>query len=113
MPVIKFSVSDDDYKKIEEKANAQKMRITEFVRSAVLDTPSIFTPVEAEKRALERFAPGVEFTLPQAYKSEEWEGIGTYAGVFGTNFYHYVTKYSNKIEFVCMKRHAIYRIKTN
>lgn len=113
MPVIKFSVSDDDYKKIEKKADAQKMRITEFVRSAVLDTSPIFTSVEAEKRALKRFAPGVEFTLPQVYDSEEWEDIGTYAGGFGTNFYHYVTKYSTKIEFVCMKRHAIYRIKAN
>ncbi|MCM1328526.1 MAG: hypothetical protein NC253_03720 [Ruminococcus sp.] len=110
MPVIKFSVSESDYKTIETNANAQKMRIPEFVRSAVLNTPSIFTPIEAEKRALAQFAPGVEFTLPQIY-GEDWEGIGKSGGGFGTSFYNYIIKYSTKIEFVRYKRYAIYKIK--
>lgn len=111
MPVIKFSVNDADYKIIEANAHAQKMRISEFVRLAVLNTPSIFTSVEAERRALAQFAPNTDFTLPMVY-GKDWEGVGTYAGGFGNNFYYYVTNYSTKIEFVCMKRHAIYRIKS-
>ena len=116
MPIIKLSLTDEEFAELLKQADGEKMSIQDFIRYKLLSkkNPSIFTPEEAEKRALNKFTAEDEpFTLPDIY-GEEWEKLNPrMTGVFGKRFYNYL-KTSDLIEFAGMTadgRRATYRIK--
>lgn len=116
MPVIKLSLTEDEFKDLSRLADGEKMSIQDFIRYKLLDkkNPSIFTPEEAERRALEKFtSEDAAFTLPDVY-GEEWSELNPrMTGVFGKRFFNYL-KTSNTIEFAGMTsdgRRATYRVK--
>lgn len=116
MPVVKLSLTTEEFEILSEQAAGEKMTVQDFIRYRLLSkkNPEIFTPEEAQRRALEKF--GVEdepFTLPDVY-GEEWEKLNPrMTGVFGKRFFNHV-KDSGSIEFAGMTaggRRATYRIK--
>ena len=115
MPVVKFSISDEQMSCLEKEAAQASMTVQDYVRfrlfgegEAIL--PAIFTPEEAVRRALEKYNSGDHFTIPELY-GEEWTLTRkTGAGVFGRKFYDY-TKDRTDIEWVKRAgRHAQYKI---
>lgn len=116
MPIVKLSLTDEEFEELLKQADGEKMSIQDYIRYRLLSkkNPSIFTPEEAEKRALEKFTAEDEpFTLPDVY-GEEWEKLNPrMTGVFGKRFYNYL-KTSDLIEYAGMTadgRRATYRIK--
>ena len=114
MPIIKLSLSDEYYKKLQEMAQNEKMSIQDYIRDRLFTETSIFTPVEAVKRALNKYNSGGCFTLPELY-GKDWTIERGVAGVFGKRFFNYIENGgSDKIEFAGMTnygRHAQYRMK--
>lgn len=57
MPVVKISLTDEEYQELEKLATDEKMSIQDFIRYKMLSqkNPSIFVPEEAARRALEKF----------------------------------------------------------
>lgn len=116
MPVIKLSLTEDEFKDLSRLADGEKMSIQDFIRYKLLakKNPSIFLPEVAEKLALEKFTSddGV-FTLPDVF-GEDWSELNPrMTGVFGKRFFNYV-KTSDAIEFAGMTpdgRRATYRVK--
>lgn len=115
MPIIKISLTEDEYQEIEVLANNEKMSIQDFVRYKMLSkkNPSIFTPEEAVERALKKFKKSDEaFTLPDIY-GDEWSNLNPrMTGVFGKRFFNYL-KNIDSIKFVGMTldgRRATYKI---
>ncbi len=104
MPIIKFSVDQDHYNELCRIAQSKGISVQDVVREKVFNKPSsIFVPSEAVRRALSMFADGTPFTLPQLY-GDEWavmkRGV---AGIFGRQFFDYITENCpNKIMFVGM-----------
>lgn len=116
MPIVKLSLTDEEFDELSKQADGEKMSIQDYIRYRLLSkkNPSIFTPEEAEKRALEKYTAEDEpFTLPDVY-GEEWVKLNPrMTGAFGKRFYNYL-KTSDLIEFVGMTadgRRATYRIK--
>lgn len=114
MAVIKLSLSDEYYDKLQEMAQSEKMSIQDYIRDRLFSEKSIFTPVEAVKRALDKYNSGDCFTVPELYGGD-WTIERGIAGVFGKRFFNYIEDGgSDKIEFVGMTnygRHAQYRMK--
>ncbi|MBP0964809.1 MAG: DUF1413 domain-containing protein [Oscillospiraceae bacterium] len=115
MPIIKLSLTEEEYQTLESSAKEEKMTVQDYIRFKMLSkrVPTIFEPEEAVRRALSKFAKGEVFTLPDIY-GEEWSKLNPrMTGVFGKRFYNYVEPMS-EIEFVGMthdKRRAAYTIK--
>lgn len=116
MPIVKLSLTDEEFRELLKQADGEKMSVQDFIRYKLLSkkNPSIFTPEEAEKRALEKYTrEDKPFTLPDIY-GEEWEKLDPrMTGVFGKRFYNYL-KTSDLIVFAGMtadRRRATYRIK--
>jgi len=122
MPVIKLSLTDDEVQRLqqimEEEDNTSNMTIQDYIRFKVLGqtNPSIFTPEEAVRRALEKFSTDDgPFTLPDIY-GDEWQLLNPrMTGVFGKRFFNYLkADSSSQIEYVGMvdrDRRASYKIK--
>ena len=64
MPVVKFSLSDEYYEKLEEMAMNDGVSIQDYVRNRLFNLKTIFTPAEAVERALKKYKKGDTFTLP-------------------------------------------------
>lgn len=116
MPVVKLSLAEDEFEELSKLAGDEKMSVQDFIRYKLLSkkNPEIFTPEEAEKRALEKFTAEDEpFTLPDVY-GDDWEKLDPrMTGVFGKRFFNYL-KTSKLIEFAGMtagRRRATYRIR--
>lgn len=122
MPIIKISLSDDEYTQVLRMLGADemtsKMSIQDFIRYKILgkSNPDIFTPEEAVRRALEKYSSEDEpFTLPDIY-GDEWQLLNPrMTGVFGKRFFNYLkADSSSQIEYVGMvdrDRRASYKIK--
>lgn len=122
MPIIKISLSNDEYTQVLKMLGADemtsKMSIQDFIRYKILgkSNPDIFTPEEAVRRALEKYSSEDEpFTLPDIY-GDEWQLLNPrMTGVFGKRFFNYLKADSSlQIEYVGMvdrDRRASYKIK--
>jgi len=115
MPVVKISLTKEEYQQLENLATVEKMSIQDFIRYKMLShkNPSIFVPEEAVRRALEKFSKEDEpFTLPHIY-DELWRDLNPrMTGVFGKRFFNYIKNIS-EIEFAGMTqdgRRATYKI---
>ncbi|HAE51675.1 MAG TPA: hypothetical protein DCG30_00270 [Ruminococcus sp.] len=114
MPVIKISFSDEDFQIIKNLAAADRISVQDYIRKIVLpNMNTIFTPEEAEKRAVGKFKKGDKpFTLSDIYGSDWYSMKRGISGVFGRRFYDYVTADSEYIEFAGMENNiAHYKIK--
>lgn len=115
MPVVKISLTDEEYQELDTLATDEKMSIQDFIRYKMLSqkSPSIFVPEEAARRALEKFSKeDAPFTLPDIY-DELWCNLNPrMTGVFGKRFFNYIKNIS-EIEYAGMTpdgRRATYKI---
>ena len=111
--LIRFSVTDDEYRILLDAAASESMSIQDYIRSTLLGdrTDSLFTPGRAVELALSKFKEGDSpWSLPDVY-GDLWSSLDQkLAGPFGKRFYNHI-KNIDKIEFVGMdKRRATYRI---
>ena len=116
MPIIKLSLTEEEFKKLSELAKGENLSGQDYIRYKIFGekSPSMFTPEEAERRALEKFSERDKpFTLPDIY-GEEWGELDPRkTGVFGKRFFNYL-KTSDSIEYVGMTadgRRATYQVK--
>ena len=115
MPVIKISLTDEAYAKMNDMAKVSGISIQDLIRSKVLgEDTSIFTPEDAVQRVFAKYNVGDLFTLPELYGTE-WASMSRgVAGVFGKQFFNYVADTCpNKIMFVKKvnnDRHAQYQV---
>lgn len=120
MPIIKLSLTEEELDALQnlrgENVETVNMSIQDFIRYKLLgkSNPSIFTPEEAVRRALEKFTKDDEpFSLPDIYASD-WSSLNPrMTGVFGKRFFNYL-KNIEAIEYAGMTpdgRRALYRIK--
>ena len=116
MPLIKLSLTDEEFEELQKLADVEKMSIQDLIRYKLLlkKNPAIFVPEEAVARALEKFTTDDEpFTLPDIY-GEAWSNLNPHmTGVFGKRFFNYL-KTIDSIEYAGMTldgRRATYRIK--
>ena len=106
MPVVRFSVTDEELKDLERKAKEAGTTVKLYSKNRALGIePNIFTPKEALKRALMKYTRDDDpFTLPDLYTDEEWftmsNSMGS-AGQFGKAFFVYCTDVEpGKVEYV-------------
>lgn len=113
MAVIKFSLSEPDFKDLQERAQQEDMSIQDYIRKSLFNSTTIFTPTQAVNKALNKYNKGDCFTLPELY-GDDWSLQRGASGVFGRRFFTHVTNnFSDKIQFVGMTnygRHAQYKI---
>ena len=113
MPTVKFTVSDAHYQELTELAQKEGMSIQDYIRSRLFHVTTIFTPEEAVRRALEQYAQGDTFTVPELY-GKDWSLKQGEAGIFGKRFFHYVLDHcQEQIQFTGMTdsgRHAQYKV---
>lgn len=109
---IKFTLSDENYKELVERAGNQS--IQDYIRSVLF--PNQITPITPEiavSKALSKYDKGDTFSVPEIF-GDEWTLTNGYAGVFGRRFCKLVeTEYYDKIRFTetfNRKGHAIYEI---
>ncbi len=95
MATIRFDLSDEYKKKLEQEAEAAHMNVQDYIRYRLFEVKTIFTVDEAVRRIRNgdyddrsKYPDG--FTLPDVY-GESWTIERGPAGVFGRNFYNYVT----------------------
>ena len=95
---IKFTISDENYQKLLERAGDQSVQ--DFIRSVLFpDQVNPITPEIAVTKALSKYSKGDTFTVPDIF-GDEWNLTNGYAGVFGKRFYNLVKDdYSDKIKF--------------
>ncbi len=116
MPVIKISLTENEYEKIDALAGSEKMTIQDYIRYKIFSkkSPSIFVPEEAENRALSKFSKGDVFSLPDIY-GDDWIKLSPrMTGVFGRRFFKYLEEKDGQIKFIGMapdQRRATYTIK--
>lgn len=120
MPIIKLSLTEEELADLQNLRGAEEttenMSIQDFIRFKLLgkSNPSIFTPEEAVRRALEKFSKDDKpFTLPDIY-GDEWSSLNPrMTGVFGKRFFNYL-KTIDSIEYDGMSqdgRRATYKVK--
>lgn len=113
MPVVKFSLNDEYYKKLEEMAKEEGVSIQDCVRSKLFGIPMEYTPADAVERALKKYKKGDRFTIPELYE-EDWNLPRGEAGVFCKKVFNYIIDAcSDKIKYVGLvhyERHAQYEI---
>lgn len=102
MPVVKFSLSEEHFKRLAEMAAQDSVPVQDYIRNKLFGVTSIFTPIEAVDRAVKKYGTGELFTLPELY-DDEWTIQRGVAGVFGKQFFNYITsECPGRIEFVGM-----------
>ena len=117
MPIIKLSLTSDEYCILHNLANDERLTIQDLIRTKFFSKKNllIFTPEEAVRRALEKYTPDdPPFTLPDIY-GDEWLNLEPrMTGVFGKRFFNHVNTIDT-INFVGMtsdRRRATYIITT-
>ena len=116
MPIIKLSLMESEHAIITELAKNENLSIQDYIRYKMFGEKrsSKFTPEEAERRALEKYALNDDpFTLPDIYENEWKELEARMSGVFGKRFFNYLKKKSNAVAFAGMSvdgRRATYKI---
>ena len=96
---IKFSVSDDNYRIIEDEAGKRNLSIQDYIRWRLFPEQVPFTPQDAAEKALKDRKKGETFTLPKLY-GEDWTLPNGVAGQFGKKFFALVEKeYKGRIQF--------------
>ncbi|MCP1110558.1 single-stranded DNA-binding protein [Ohessyouella blattaphilus] len=93
MPTIKFSLNDEYFKKLEKAAEDKGMTIQDYIRYKLFDLNTIFTVEEAVRRVQNGGYNDETFSLPDLYK-EEWTLERGMAGVFGKNFYNFISEHT-------------------
>ncbi len=93
MATIKFSLNDEYSRKLEETAKDKGMTIQDYIRYRLFDLNTIFTVEEAVRRVQNGDYKDKIFSLPDLY-GEEWTLERGMAGVFGKNFYNYITEHT-------------------
>ena len=118
MPNIKLALTIEEMKLLEKEAEKEHLSVQDFIRYKLFSTrcSQIFTPEEAEHRALNKFQEEVLFSLPEVY-GEEWGQLAPrMTGAFGKRFYHYLKRTHSSIVFVKMtpnRTRALYKIEKN
>jgi len=112
MPFIKLTLSEEELSTLQAISKEKNMGVQDYIRLVLFNKKSIFTPEEAERRAMKLPKDYGPFSLPDLYTSEEWGMISTgEAGVFGRRFYKYVDNIDS-IDFLGMaNRRARYIVK--
>ena len=81
---IKFTLSDENYKELVERAGNQS--IQDYIRSVLFpDQTNPITPEIAISKALSKYNKGDTFSVPEIF-GDEWTLTNGYAGVFGRRF---------------------------
>ena len=93
MPTIKFSLNDEYYSKLEAAAANKGMTIQDYIRYKLFDLNTIFTVEEAVRRFQQGDFKNAPFSLPDLY-AESWTLERGMAGVFGKNFYNYISEHT-------------------
>lgn len=94
MPVVKLTLNDEYYEKLQKMAKEKNQSVQDYIRSVVFDLHTIFTPEEAVKRIQAGAVDHLdEFTLPDLY-GNDWTIERGPAGVFGKNFFNYVEEHT-------------------
>ena len=110
---IKFTISDDLYVDLCDRAAAAKLSVQDYIRMELFGDSNAFTPQDAVDRALSQYSKGDFFTVPEIF-GDSWNLPNGVAGQFGKKFYALVeSEYSTKIRFTQTfntKKHAIYEI---
>ncbi|MBU3214782.1 DUF1413 domain-containing protein [Clostridium estertheticum] len=113
MAVYKFTLNDEYSHKLEQMAKKDGVSVQDCIRNRLFNLTTIYTPVEAVKRAMNKYEKDVCFTLPELYGAE-WNIQRGVAGVFGKQFFNYIShECSDKIKYVGMTnygRHAQYKM---
>jgi len=114
--IIKVTLDDESYQKLTAEATEEGISLQDLIRIRLLgEDMAMFTPAEAERRAIAKYAPGEGFSLPNLYTGEEWAKLGRgAAGIFGRQFNKYIEGDNSmqKIEYVdIVNRRAQYRMK--
>lgn len=114
MAVLKLTLSDEYYEKLQEMARNEHKSMQDYIRDKIFGIETIFTPEEAVRRIKEgNYEIGSEFTLPDVY-GDDWTIERGPAGVFGKKFYNYTIENPDLgIRFVNMGkygRRAVYKI---
>lgn len=109
---VKFTISDDNYKTLCRRAEAEKLGIQDYIRQQLFPEQIPFTPQDAVRRALNTYEPGDTFTVPEIY-GDSWNLPNGMAGQFGKKFCALVEQeYTSQIRFTGQydrKRHAVYQ----
>ena len=113
MGTFRFDLNEEYSHRLEEDAAKKRMNIQEYIRFKLFGETTIFTVGELLKRVQTGEFKNREFTVPDAYSTEEWSRIDRgNAGVLGKNFYTYISDHPELgIRFVpnrTIKRRAVY-----
>lgn len=92
MPTIKFSLNDEYFKTLGKAAEDKGMTIQDYIRYKLFDLNTIFTVEEAVRRVQTGNYKDKTFSLPDLY-GDSWTLERGMAGVFGKNFYKYISKH--------------------
>lgn len=92
MTTIKFSLNDEYYTKLKTAAENKGMTIQDYIRYKLFDLNTIFTVEEAIRRVHTGGYKGKTFSLPDLY-GDSWTLKRGMAGVFGKNFYNYISEH--------------------
>lgn len=93
MPTVKFSLNDEYFKKLEKAAEDKGMTIQDYIRYKLFDLNTIFTVEEAVRRVQTGDYKDKTFSLPDLY-GDSWTLERGMAGVFGKNFYNYISEHT-------------------
>lgn len=109
---IKFTVSDENYNALRERAGSQTLQ--DYIRTVLFpEQASPITPEMAVSKALAKYTKGERFTVTEIF-GDDWNLANGYAGVFGRNFFKLVkSDFSDKIRFTetfNRKGHTVYEI---
>ena len=92
MPTVKFSLNDEYFEKLEKAAVDKGMTVQDYIRYKLFDLNTIFTVEEAIRRVQAGDYKGKTFSLPDLY-GNSWTLERGMAGVFGKNFYRYISEH--------------------
>ena len=93
MPTIKFSLNDEYYSKLEASAENNGMTMQDYIRYKLFDLNTIFTVEEAVRRVQNGDYKHKTFSLPDLY-GDSWTLERGMAGVFGKNFFNYISEHN-------------------
>ena len=102
MPNIKLALTIEEMDLLKKEAEIEHISVQDYIRYKLFFTrcSQIFTPEEAERRALVKFQEDVLFSLPEVY-DDEWGKLDPrMTGVFGRRFRNYLAKTNSRIVYV-------------
>ncbi len=98
---IRFTVSDERYMELEEKAAKNGQSLQGYLRTILFNENNIYSPIEAYARALKPdFKSAIQakrakyFELRDLYSEDEWSEMSSgSAGSLGRAFYDWVVEH--------------------